>query len=229
MAVAKSVAKQTRHAVEMHMALQGGRIVARRAWNTIRGKKNPPLSEDLKEFFESSLKGGGNIAVQTAVAGGVVVAARNGWIKVLQNTPAGKIANIVYVGLENAKILYKVAKGEITWLEAKEAMEKTTVSVVGGIIGAGKGAALGGALGAKAGAFIGSVVPFAGTAVGAAVGGAIGSFVGAVAGGMAGSGVAELVHEGYKKARDSAQKAISSVRESISSAAELLLAPLVVP
>lgn len=127
--IAKQIGKQALIGAGIAAGMQGARILGRRVWNAITGKQNPPASEDLKEFFESSLKSTKHVGVQVAVSGAVVVAVKNGWLgTLLRNTPAGRIANAVYVGLENAKILYKLAKGEITGPEAIDAMGNVTVA-----------------------------------------------------------------------------------------------------
>ena len=88
----------------------------------------------------------------------------NGWIKPLQHIPAGKIAEIVYVGMQNVKVLYQIGKGKLSLSEGIDKMQKITLSAVGGLIAAGKGALLG-----------------------SVTAGPIGTFVGAILGGMAGS------------------------------------------
>lgn len=181
--IAKQIGKQALMGACITAGMQGTRILARRVWNSLTGKTNPSTSEDLQEFFESSIKSATHVGVQVAVSGGVVVAVKNGWLgSMLKNTPAGRIANIVYVGLENAKILFKLSKGELTKEEALDAMGQTTTTTVAAIAGAVKGAALGASLGAVLGP----------------VGAAVGGFVGGVAGGMAGSSIGQAVYEGGK-------------------------------
>ena len=70
----------------------------------------------------SSVKSAGHVGAQTAVTGAIVVAAKNGWIKALKNTPVGTIVGIVHVAMENAKVLFKLAKGELNGEEALDAM-----------------------------------------------------------------------------------------------------------
>ncbi len=212
--VAKSIGKQALISAGITAAFQGGRILGRRVWNFITGKENPPASEDMKEFFESSLKGTTNVGVQVAVSGGVVVAAKNGWIKLLKNTPAGKIAEWVYVGMENCKIIYKMFKGEIGLSEGLDAMGNVTSSTIGGFVGATKGMALG----ATWGATLGTAVPVIGNIVGTAVGG----FVGAVCGGIAGSTVGEAIYETGKAIVKGAVKIVKSAWETAKSVASEL-------
>ncbi|MDP3839926.1 MAG: glycine zipper domain-containing protein, partial [Methylococcales bacterium] len=153
---------------------------------------------DLKEFFDSSIKNAACVGVQVAVSGALVVAVKSGWIKVLQNTPAGQLANIAYIGLENAKCLIKFANGELTADETLDAMGNTTCCAVGGIYGALQGAALGAEIGAL------TLNP---------IGIAIGSFIGAVVGGIAGSAIAEPLYQGGKAIVKTAAKVIQSAYE----------------
>ncbi|MDD5214487.1 MAG: hypothetical protein PHQ03_02980, partial [Methylococcales bacterium] len=101
--IAKGIGKKVLVAAAFTAGFQGARILGRHVWNSLTGKENQSGNEDLKEFFESSIKSTKNVGVQVAVSGALVVAAKSGWIKVLKNTPAGEIANIAYVAIENAK------------------------------------------------------------------------------------------------------------------------------
>ena len=195
--IAKSIAKQALVGAALATGFQGVRIAARRVWNSIAGKDNPPASEDLREFFQSSISSAGHVGAQVAVSGAAVVAARNGWIGALRNTPAGRIAGIVHVGMENAKVLYKLGKGEMNGEEALDAMGNTTSSAIGGLLGAAKGVALG--------------MAFAGP---------VGAFVGGVVGGMAGSKIGQAVYEGGKTIVKTAAKVVSTVVEGAVDAAK---------
>ena len=186
--IAKSIGKQALVGAGIACGFQGARILGRRVWNFLRGRENPPASEDLREFFESSVKSAGHVGAQTAVSGAVVVAAKNGWINTLKHTPVGRIVGIVHVGMENAKVLFKLAKGELNGEEALDAMGNCTASAVGGLVGAGKGAA-----------------------VGAVFGGPVGAVIGGVAGGIAGSKIGEAVWEGGKAIVKTAANALKGV------------------
>ena len=188
--IAKSIGKQALVGAAFACGFQGARILGRRLWNFLRGRKNPPASEDLREFFESSVKSAGHVGAQTAVSGAVVVAAKNGWINALKHTPVGKIVGMVQVGMENAKVLFKLAKGELNGEEALDAMGNCTASAVGGLVGAGKGAA-----------------------VGEVFGGPIGAVIGGVAGGIAGSKIGEAVYEGGKAIVKTAGRVVVDVFE----------------
>ena len=190
--VAKSIGKQALVGAATTCAFEGACVLGRRLWNALAGHRNRPLSEDLEAFFESSLKSGARVGAQTAVTGAVVVAARNGWIKALQRTPAGVIAGIVHVGIENAKVLFKLFTGELTAEEALDAMGTTTAAAVGGFVGAGKGAT-----------------------VGALLGGPVGAVVGAVVGGIAGSKIGEAVWEAGKAIVKTAVRVVAGIVEGV--------------
>lgn len=212
--IAKGIGKHALVGAGIAAGMQGARILGRRVWNTITGKENPPASEDLKEFFASSVKSGQHVGVQVAVSGAVVVAVKNGWLgTLLRGTSAGRIANAVYVGMENAKILYKLAKGDISGTEALDAMGNVSCSALGGLAGAGIGMTKGAAIGLILGP----------------VGAAIGGFVGGVVGGMAGSKIGEAVYEGgkviIKTAAKLAQTAWDGTKEAMKTVG-LVLNPL---
>jgi outer membrane lipoprotein SlyB len=192
--IAKEIGRKAVIAAAFNAGFQGARILGRRAWNALNGKESRPANEDMQEFFNASLQSAGNVGVQVAVSGALVVAAKSGWLKILQNTPAGQIANIAYIGLENAKCLYKLAKGELNHLETLDAMGNVTCTAVGGIAGSVKGGV-----------------------VGFALGGPVGAFVGAVAGGIAGSTVGDLVYNGAKAVAKTAAKVVESAWEGTKS------------
>jgi hypothetical protein len=193
--IAKQLGKQVLIAVCINTAMQGARILGRRAWNKFNCKANPSASEDMKEFFESSIKSSANIGLLVAVSGAIVVAAKNGLFgKYFKKTPAGRIANIVYIAMENAKILFKLNKGELTKEEALDAMGQTTTAAIISIAAAVEGAAIGAALGAVFGP----------------AGSAIFGFVGGVAGGIAGSSISDALYEGGKAI---IKTAINTLRE----------------
>lgn len=198
--IAKNIGKQALIGAAFTAAMQGGRILGRRAWNWMIGKKTPPASEDLKEFFLSSVGSATHTGVQVAVSGAVVVAVKNGWVgSLLKNTPAGRIVNAVSVGMENAKILYKLAQGKLTAQEALDAMGSSTTAMLGGLAVAAEGVALGATLGMVLGP----------------IGAGIGGLVGGVIGGMAGSVFAKGVYEGGKVAVTTVVNAVKSTVTSV--------------
>lgn len=196
--IAKQIGKQALFGAAVVAGLQGARILARRAWHGFIGRENPSRSEDLQEFFECSLRGTTDTATQVAVSGAVVVAAKNGWLgSALRGTPAGLITNIACVGLQTAKVLYKLGTGELTQGEALDAIGNTTVTTSIAIAGATKGATVGATIGTVFGP----------------VGIAVGGFVGGVAGGIAGSQIGEVVYNAGKTLAKTAIKVVASVAE----------------
>jgi uncharacterized protein YqgC (DUF456 family) len=200
----KLLDKESRRNATINAAKQGARILGRRAWNWLTGKKNPPASEDLREFFESSLKSAEHIGVQAAVSGGMVVAVKQGFVNgILKNTPIAPLVNMVTTGMEKAKILYKFSKGELSAADALEAMAgNTIVSAISGFtskIMATKGASIG--------AYIGSVFGPPGMAVGGLVGGIVGN--------MAGNEIGKTIYEGGKNMVNAAVSGLKSVAASV--------------
>lgn len=182
-ALVKKIAKDALIAATIAVGFQAARIAGRRAWNALRGRRNPPVSQDLAEFLSSSLSSAGHAGIQTAVAGGLIVAVKRGllgsWLK---ETPPGRIAAASFVALENVKTLWKLGKGEITRDEALDAIGETTTVAVASLAAAAEGAALGATLGSVFGP----------------VGTAIGGFTGGLVAGMAGSVAAKAIYEGGK-------------------------------
>lgn len=200
--IAKKIGKQALVAASLVAAFHGVRVFGRRTWNSLMNKKNPPLSEDLKDFFESSLKGSAQVGVQVAVSGAVVVAAKNGLLgAVLKNTPAKHIVSMAYLAMENAKVLYKLANKELTGVEAIDAMGKTSTSLLISMAAATEGAAIGGGIGLVFGP----------------VGAFVGGFIGGVVAGMAGSQIGEKLYEDSKKIVRTAVTIVENVASEVAS------------
>lgn len=137
---------------------------------------------DVDESVFLALKTGTDAGIKAAAAGALKVGVEKGIVRIIPPaTPMGVIVNIACVGIENIKILMKVASGEITMSQAMEQMGRTTCAMVFGL---GWGAA-----GAGIGAAALSWIPI--------VGPIVGGFVGGVVGYMAGSKVGETIHKGF--------------------------------
>lgn len=200
--IARQIGKQAFIGACITAGMQGVRILGRRAWNALTGKANPTVNEDLREFFASSLSSCAHVGIQVAVSGGLVVAAKSGWLgALLKKTPAGRLADMAYVGLQNARILYKLGTGELTGAEALDAMGATTVNCVLSLAAASQGMSLGASIGVVLGP----------------LGVAVGGFIGGVAGGIAGGAVAGQIYEGGKKI---AARAIDTVRDTVARVGE---------
>lgn len=138
---------------------------------------------DVEETVTLALKTGVDSGVKAAATGALKVGVEKGIISIIpKGTPVGVIANIVCVGIENIKILSKVATGELTMSQALDQMGRTSVSMVYGL---GWGAA-----GATIGAAALSWIPIVGPAVGGLIGGMVGY--------MAGSKFGQAVYTGLK-------------------------------
>lgn len=157
---------------------------------------------DGEEVVEAALKTGVDYGVKSAAAGAMKVAAEKGIIDFFpKGTPAATYANVAFVAIEDAKILGKMANGELDLREGVDALESTTISCAAGLAAGGKAGAIGAALG--------SVFGPAGTFVG----GAVGSIVGYVAG----STVGRAVVKGAQMIRDVAYEGIKAVGRGICS------------
>ena len=199
-AIARHIGGKAALSAVVAVGLQGARIVGRRIWNWVTGEENQSVEDDVKEFAESAIKSGGSAGLTVATSGALTVAARSGWLgKLLMKTPAGHIAAAACVGIENVKVLYKFATGELTGEEALDQAGRATCSVVGGFALGAEGSAIG--------ASIGSVLGPVGTVIGGIAGGLIG--------GIAGSTVGEAVFSAGKKIVGGVVKGIKAVATGI--------------
>lgn len=177
--LAIGIGKQAGYAALQGAAIGVGFDVAQKLWN----------GEEIKaeEVVETALVSGADFGVKAATAGAIKVGVEKGIISVIpKGTPAGTIANIAFVAIEDAKIVGKMMTGELSVKEGIEKIEQTTVATAAGLVAMGEGAAIG----AAAGAIFGPV------------GAAIGGFVGGTVSYMAGSKVGETVVKGAQKIRD---------------------------
>ncbi len=160
---------------------------------------------DTDATVELALKTGSDAGIKAAAAGAIKVGAEKGIIRIIpKGTPAGVIANIACVAIENVKILGKVASGDFTVSQGLEHMGRTTVSMVYGLSWGAKGSAIGmAALG---------WIPIVGPFIGGLAGGMIGY--------MAGSKFGGAVFDGIKKVASGAYNAIKSVGRAFKGAAK---------
>lgn len=194
--LAIGIGKQAGQAALMGAAVGVGFSVAHKVWN----------GEEIKgeELVETAIVSGADFGVKAAVAGALKVGAEKGIITAIpKGTPAATIANIAHVGIENAKIIGKMANGELTIKEGFEKMEQTTVATAVGIAASTKGVAIG--------ATIGTVFGPVGTAVGGLIGGTLGY--------MAGSKVGETITKAAQKIRKKAAETVKSIGDSVFRAA----------
>ncbi|HBA46678.1 MAG TPA: hypothetical protein DCZ91_02525, partial [Lachnospiraceae bacterium] len=110
-----------------------------------------------------------------------------GIIRILPRmTPAGVIANIAAVGIENIKILARVAGADLSVTKGLDQMGRVSVSMMAGLCAIKAGTVIGASL-------VGWI-PVVGPAAAVAAG-----FVGGMAGYFAGSKIGEAVYNGAKK------------------------------
>ena len=158
------------------------------------------------ELVEIAIKTGADTSIKTVTAGTLQVAIRKGIIKFIpKSTPAGVIANIACVGIENVKILTKIASGDLSVTKGLDQMGRVTTSMVGGLWGMAKGAAIG----AKMTAWI----PVIGVPLSVVTG-----FVGGMVGYFGGSKLGDTVYNVGKKVAGAAKSVAKSVVNGIKSA-----------
>jgi hypothetical protein len=197
--VAKRIGKESMLAAACAFGIQAAVFAGQRAVRSAQGKENPPLAEAMGGFLGGALPASARVGVTAAITGGVVVAARRGLLPALKTTPAGTVANLVFVGIEIARALGGVAKGKITPLEAVDSVGRGVSGVLGGLVAAGKGAVIGAAWG-------GALGP---------PGVAVGGFIGGVVGALAGSVVAEQVWRGAKSVAKAAQNVVGATFRTV--------------
>lgn len=151
--------------------------------------------EEIKanEVVDIALRTGADAGVKTAAAGALTVGVEKGMVPVLANVlkktakwaeKGNVIAAIACVGIENVKIMMKVASGEISGSKGLDLMARTSTSMIAGLV---------------AGGFVGGLatlvcpimaIPLLSTTVGGLIGGMVGY--------AAGAKIGELVYDGAK-------------------------------
>ena len=198
--VCRRIGRKAALAGALAVGFQGARIAGRRVFNALAGRRNRPLSEDMREFAESAAKSGAAAAGMAAVSGGLMVAAKKGLLGAAAKSVKGNvIANVACAAVENLKVIAKVGRGEITGREALDLAGRANCSLVGSLAGASKGAAVGATVGAALGP----------------IGSAVGGFIGGVAGGLAGSVVGEAVYAGAKTVCKAVGRAVSACAKTV--------------
>lgn len=161
---------------------------------------------DKDELVEIAIKTGADTSIKTVTAGTLQVAIRKGIIKFIPKaTPAGVIANIACVGIENVKILGKIASGDLSVTKGLDQMGRVTTSMVGGLLGMAKGAAIG----AKLTGWIPVIGP--GLAV-------VTGFVGGMVGYFGGSKIGDAIYSAGKKVAGAAKTVAKAAWNGIKSA-----------
>lgn len=146
-------------------------------------------SIDGGEVIEKALKTGSDTGIKAAVTGAVKVASEKGILKLIpKGTPASTIANIVFVSIENLKIMMQILNGEISLKDGFEKMCETTTSIICGIVVGGFGSGIGIVIGALVGTLLGPI----GTAIGAGIGWVLGGMTGYSLGACIGNAIGKV-------------------------------------
>lgn len=193
--LAKGIGVRAGKAALLGAAIGVGFNVAQKVWKgeNIEGS----------ELLKTALVSGADFGLKTVIAGALKVGSEKGIIKLLpKGTPIETITGIVQVGIENVKIVGKMAKGELSLEEGVECMEQVTVSTLAGIAASAKGAVIGASIGTVLGP----------------VGSAIGGFIGGTIGYMAGSYVGETIVKQAQKVRKKLFEGIACVGKKLKGA-----------
>lgn len=148
---------------------------------------------DGDELVENAIKSGVDTSIKTVTAGTLQVVIRKGIIRFIpKNTPAGVIANVACVGIENIKVLKKIASGELSVTKGLDQMGRVTASMVGGLCAMAEGAAIGASLTAW--------IPVIGPGLAVVTG-----FAGGMVGYLGGSKLGDSIYNAGKKVAESAK------------------------
>ena len=174
--VLRGVAKNAAKAGAMGCAVGAGFELARQCFGN--------EEFDGEKVVQEGLKTGADFGVKSAVAGGLKVASEKGLISLIpKGTSTNALTAIAYVGIENVKVLSRVASGELSVEEGVEQSAEVSASTLIGL----KGSAMGAAKGAAVLAFLGPI--------GAAVGGFAGGIVGYMAGSAVGTACVKITRK----------------------------------
>lgn len=167
--------------------------------------------EEIKadEIVERGIKTGTDTSIKVVTAGTLQVAIRREIIKFIpQNTPAGVIANIACVGIENGKVLGKIATGELSITRGLDQMGRVTTSMMGSLWGMRKGIIKGAAIGNKLFGWI----PVIGVPIAVVTG-----FVGGMVGYFAGTTIGDAIYSTGKKVANVAKSVAKTVVAGLTS------------
>lgn len=155
-----------------------------------------------KEEVAIALKTAGDFGLKSIVGSALKVGSEKGIIKIIpKGTPAAVCGTIAFVGVENVKVLTKVASGDLTPREGAEKMADVTASTVGGLVSMKFATKWGKKGGEILGMFIGGAFGGdAGAKIGKKIGSVVGGFVAGSVAYMAGSKTGQVVCTAAKKA-----------------------------
>lgn len=167
----------------------------------------------VKEYFNAKLDSPTDKAFKKAVSTATVIAQAKDLVpKKIKDKSPDELAFIVDKGVTSAKVAYKVAKGELSPLDAVEYTIDRNMSALNSVI-TKTCTRVGGKIGGKVGASIGSVFGPVGTAAGAK----IGTVVGKAAGYAVGKKIGEGVNKVAGAAKSVVSKGLAVVKEKAKS------------
>lgn len=194
-----NLGKEVAIAGAISAAMAGGMSIVN---DLIHGRK-----VERGKAIRKALNAGKDGGVKYAATAALKYEAEKGSILVLRKFTGTELAGVTCMGIENARILYKYAKGDISGKVALDGLGRTSISQFSGMYGA-----------LRLGAMIGSAVaPVVGTTIGSMVGGMIGY--------LAGSTIGNVIYEGSKKIGEVITSKIrSTVRSGVSFAKSVVKA-----
>ncbi len=195
--IAASIGKNTGKMALLSMALTTGANLVQKLF---KGEKI-----EADELVKDVITTGADTSVKIVTAGTLQVAVRKGILKFIpKNTSAGILANIACVAVENVKILWKIAKGELSLTQGIDRMGRTTTAMIGGFIGAAVGVG------------IAATIPVVGIPTAIVTG-----FIGGMLGYSCGEKIGDMVYSTVKKvatvAKEIVKKFITKTKEVFTS------------
>lgn len=164
------------------------------AFRFIQGKKIEPV-ETMKLAVCAGVDTGAKVSTAAAIKIGIEKGALRMLPKGMSNTAIAIAACVI---IENTKILWKVANGEITATQGVDFMGRVTCSSVGGFCGSLEGTSI-------------ALVIAEWLSIANPVGMGVIIIGGMIVGGMAGSVVGEKIYEGTKKVAKAAKTLVKKV------------------
>ena len=190
-----NIGKQVAVTSVMSASLAVGVDVAAKA---LRGEKI-----DSDEVAEVAIMVGTDSAAKTTMAFALKIGTEKGLLTMLPKGISGySVAAIACVAVENVKVAYKVAKGEMTVMQGVDAMGRATCAGIGAFIGGNDGF------------FIGGILGYA-CLMSNPIGLAIGAITGTVIGAAAGAKIASVVYTGAKAVVKGVAKVVGGVAKAV--------------
>lgn len=162
---------------------------------------------DASEVAKTAIVSGVDGGIKGVTAGALEIAVHKGYLNFIPKRFLGSdvVTGIACVGVENAKVLYKVAKGEMSITKGVDQIGRNTISFIGGFLAAKKANKVIAPL-----KKVIKIIPVIGKPLAVAVGIVTGMVAFA-----AGSGIGEKIHEAAKKVGSVAKSMVKPIWEGI--------------